>query len=242
MSELDANHQEEVKLTEEVAEDTPVTEGVVTEPVVEEPTDNAERSRLGRRFSALENRVDSVLEKIESWKPEPAPAPTESYEDDDMPMTRADLRNYISSEKKREADAAKSYDASYSKAVIQMGLDEEDDATFDAIVSKMNSDYNKKYSNDPVVDAERNYLRAAKAVLREAKKGNPLTKNEGKVNKGLGISGDTTVTNPEEKMPELDEAALEYVKKTGMTDEQVKEAFTRPSGIHAAGSVDISKI
>ena len=53
----------------------------VAEPVTGEPTDNAERSRLGRRLKTIEEKFDAFLSKLENQQPQAKPQENVTYDD-----------------------------------------------------------------------------------------------------------------------------------------------------------------
>lgn len=210
-------------------------EGDKEEKLQEEPTDNRERSNLGRKVAALEATIsDFIRAQTEVLEAKPAEE-VDLDLDGDMPLTKKDLDNYFA---KQTADKTK-YNTNYLNQVSKIGL-EDSDELFNSILAEMETGKYNFYTGDASRDAEVNYLKATKTVLSINKgKSNPLDKNKGKVTRGLGINGDTKVENRVAPLPELDEYAKSYAKKMGMTEDEIRGALAG-KGVKASGDTLIS--
>lgn len=197
-----------------------------------------ERSRLGRRISAIEResierneRLESAIGKIESFTV--GSRQQENDVVDDEYLTASKLNQVLNAREQKTNDDINVYQRDYKRALSRLG-DNEELEFYDAVVAEMTktgSPFNDILSDNPYADAEINYLRATKAVLKKANapKKNPL---EGKKPDGaLGVGGDTTITDKRTfTMPKLDADSQDYfnyVKRKGMKDTSIEKAFTK---------------
>jgi len=248
------DHPAEPVVEEEVVEEEPETpeESVaIDEPetpeepesseepeIPSEPDDNRERSNLGRRVKAMEENLNHFLnrfEQISSKIEQPKPARPELDEDADLdvPLTASEfesrIEKYEREKAERERSANANYVSGYQRSQISLGMDmsEEEHA---AVVQEMNTNFNVRHSNDPSLDAEKNFLRAqlslTKKQLEQTKvPKNPLEKNKGPAVKNLGGPSESTVDVRVKAKPKLDKFAAEFVAKTNMSDESVSAAL-----------------
>ena len=83
-------------------------------------------------------------------------------------------------------------------------------------------------TQDAATDAERNYLRAAKYLLKSKQAGtNPAFRQEPA--KGAAVPGNSQGKEGKPIMPELDEMSRAFVKEMGMSPEQVTKALSAKS-------------
>jgi len=244
-----AAEQPDPTLAEETpTEETPAEESSEEEPVEdtleeesEEPVDNAERSKLGRRVSAIESSIQTLVDEFRTiMKPAGKDdTPTDddadllSDEDEGDYVTKKELTGFyqkIRMQEAREADRIKSetdkYNSDYNSVFQELGK------TVDAeihteVLQEMKAHHNFKRSNSGVLDAELNYLKAKDAVFQKKAAGpkNPLDKNKDKDTKNLGSPSDTIVTGKADSPVKLDKYAAEFVARVGMSDDSVKSAL-----------------
>ena len=240
------DHSAEPEVEEEVVAEEPETPEelvVIDEPetpeeleIPPEPDDNRERSNLGRRVKAMEENLNHFLnrfEQISSKIEHPAPVVSDMDDDETPPLTRADLDAYLERRetekitRKQQVDSA--YVSGYQRSQISLGMDmSEEEHT--AVVQEMNTNFNVRHSDNPSIDAEKNFLRAqvslTKKQLAQSKvPKNPLAKNTGPAAKNLGGPSDTTSDVRQKAKPKLDKYAAEFVAKTKMSDESVAAAL-----------------
>lgn len=204
----------------------------------EELAEHRERSQLGRRVSAMEDnmkafmaQVGNAVERLEALgQPKGAgtydamhsvgmTAPS-SADDDDL-VTRGDFRTMLAEHEHETTKKHAEYETKYIAHLNTLKV--EDPENHEAVVNEMLANYNGKYSDDPVADAERNYFRAAKSVMKKGIKPNPL---KGSTNPpALGVGGDTPDKDKDTAVPKLDEIAQEFVNKMGLDETFVKEAL-----------------
>jgi hypothetical protein len=232
---------EEEEVAEEEATETEEEATEEAEDAPEEPEDNAERSRLGRRVSELETallqskqesetKLNETLEKLNSFlgkKDEP-----EEEEFFELPETKEDLAKLVreqlakvqNEEVTQKTQAVKDYESGYIDTVGTL-LEGEPDS--EEILKLIEDEFNVKHSKvdnlqSGMKDAAKNILAAKSKLLSGSTKTIPL---KGEKGKNLGGGGGDKVAKATKKMPKLDAAAAQYVKETGMTEEEVIKAF-----------------
>ena len=222
----DLNRAAEEKVEEEVVEEEVVEEEekVEEDKVVEEPTDGANRSKLGRKFKLLEDQVQTLVSELKN-KNEQIEEPNL---DPDEYMTRKDVDKYLESQRREDAANNRKYNSDYISSVLSLSSTEEDEGFLDRVLTEMDTNVKGRHTGNPEVDAKINYLEASQKVLRGNKKPNPLEKNTKKT-PGLGVDAVTKVTQTEKPLPELDEYAQDFLKKNPMSDEKIKEALSTTS-------------
>jgi len=223
--------EEAVVATEatEAEESATETEKEVPEEKKEE---QKERSRFGRRLSKMEQTLFDFMERtgqvLENFQRQPMEEKVtkqtlNELQDDDI-VTVRDLKRLWSEEQNKTMTAQKEYESGYVRHLKTIGGDEDPDLN-EEIVKEMMTNFNIRHSNDPQADAERNYYRAARVVLKKATpdKKNPL---KGEKPKGAtGVGGDTALKDRDLPIPELDEYAKEFVQKVGMKEDSIKKAL-----------------
>lgn len=240
----DETTEEEIE-SEEAAEEeaTEETEQEEVEDAPEEPVDNAERSRLGRRVSELEtallaakqesqastaqlNETLKQLTGVLGKKEEP-----EEEEFFELPETKEELAKLVREQLAKvqneaivqKTQAVKDYESGYIDTVGTLLEGEPDSAE---ILKLIEGEFNIKHSKvdnlqSGMKDAAKNIL-AAKNKLYSAKKA-PL---KGDKPRGpLGGGGGDKMPVAAKKMPKLDAAAAQYVKETNMSDDEVIRIF-----------------
>jgi len=211
--------QEEQQAEETQTDETPAEEE--TAEVTEEglPADHKERSDLGRKVSAMHRRMDEMtqtLSSLQSFLEANSQRRDENPIDPDEPLTMKDLQRYETEREKAKKREQKQYDDKYRNTVQGLGTDLTDEE-WTAVVEEMkNIPLNS--SNNPEIDAERNFYKAQgiyfrKSSTKSEKKVNPL-KGE-RANTGVATTQKTVVK--ETKMPKLDadaQAYYDYVART----------------------------
>lgn len=196
---------------------------------VEEPTDNAERSQLGRKVKGIEDSVRTLTENLNAFLATQN-RPKEVASDDEIPQyisTPDDLEKYNRAKAKKEQAMKQVYESNYVKMVRQIaGQDDDGDDVMKEVLS-LESPFNRYITGDPVVDARINYADAARAILKKKyvpAKAKPNVKGEkSQVSTSLNI---TTTERPSEGAEvALDDFAKEFINQTKMKDESVKEAL-----------------
>ena len=209
----EAGASEQTTPAEEVTE----TEDVIEEPVViqAEPSDNAERSKLGRKVKELEianAEMRDIINELRSPRRQIDDSLidmdniTMPDDDEEISFRKGDLRKEIVSIVKaaipkaipKELEKVSKKEAEYNRNVTKklgfLGADL-DDETFSEVSDALVKSF-KSYTGNPEVDAEMNYYKAKAEILekkvKSPKKNNPLDKNKGKDLKNLGGAGGET--------------------------------------------------
>lgn len=225
-AEVVATEEEAVEEThEEVIEDV-----VETEEEVKAKGEHKESSRLGRRLSAIEERMDVFLSQAEKLVTPKDEAIEEI--DPDMPVTLKEVEAYLGRKEETRRNGRVNYESAYVRSVA--GLAEGEDSDFaNRIMDEMESNYNAEYSKDGGRDAEINWLKASNAVLKKGtQKKNPLTGPKTKA--PLGVGGADTNTERGYTRPKLDAATEDLIARSNFSDEQLERALTS-NKIYSAG-------
>lgn len=107
-------------------------------------------------------------------------------------------------------------------------------------LQKVDSPFNLNRFNNPMVDARMNYLEAKSAILQKRLSKGQATPN---VFKGKPVNSPPTGTSVSTKtdtapvgdLPSLDEASLDFIKRTGMKPEAVNAALKSEMPYHLRG-------
>lgn len=192
-------------------------------PEKDEPDDNAERSRLGRKVKEQEQLLQTILLELQSLK-KPAAEPVEEEEDDEALAEEARLEKLLERIQQKKEAKKTSYESKYL-ATLHTITKDVDEAEHKAIVEIMLSKYNKVITENPEVDAELNYRKAEADYLRSG---------VGKRKAPLRGDKPPKVEIPESKKKgaealdvELDDFAKEFVAKTKMSTDSIKKALKK---------------
>lgn len=213
--------------------------------VPEEPEDNRERSQLGRRVKAMEDTVYELRGLIEQFVRgqqnqgrRQAPPEEEDFDDGyeeedsggrDEVVRKSDLPKLFQQWEEAKTSGQRKYEQGYiqsrEKWASELKLNPKQ---HDMVKQVMDEHFNVRYSNDPVRDSKENYLKAYSYILsgQLKKQRNPLAKNETEEQPPPGgASGSNSDFRAGEEL-QLDDAAAEFIKKTGMKEDSVKKALT----------------
>lgn len=239
---------EETQPTEQVQEETQAVEQTATEAEIpEEPADNAERSKLGRRLKGVEETINKIASFIEQQAQErqlqqfatpPVQQPTPQEEIPEYITTPAELEKYLAYRDGQKQRAETAYQGNYLKncqAMSRLDPDLSQD-----IFNEMVANFNTKHTGNAVVDSQLNWAQAKSSVLAKklAAKANPEPSERFQGTKTAlptGVSATTRTQPPKQTLPKLDEAALEFIKSTGMSDESVRAALSGEMPINLRG-------
>lgn len=228
----------ETQTTEKEEEPTESKE----DEVPEEPSDNAGRSKLGRRVSAIEASIQTLVDEMRTvLKPAENQETIESEEDtwlaenedEDEFISKRDLpglfEKFETLRTKKEAKVQKErdrYNAEYN-AVFQEYGKSTDPELHKQIIDEMIANHNVKRSNNGSLDGELNYLKAKATIIdkKSAETTNPLEKNKDKDLKNLGGPSDTIATPKESAPIKLDKYAAEFVSQVGLSEDSIKKAL-----------------
>lgn len=236
------------ELMDEVTETPEVEESqeeVQPEEVPEEPTDNRERSQLGRRVKSMEEKFDQFMERTGALlqaslqKPEEK-SPEPEIDPNFIPTNVAELNKWYETKEREKARRQEIYQSSYRSQLDVLGKDAESPEEHDAVVQEMMKNFNIKRSDNGVNDASINYLQAKVSYLRNkvVTPKNPLEKNKDKENKNLGGPAGTPSIKVKTPQPvKLDKYAADFVARVKMDDEKVQEALSGPTPTYLGGKV-----
>jgi hypothetical protein len=219
MSEEVEAQVEETSPQEEV--ETPTETEEVAHEVPEEPdpeTDNAARSKLGRRVAGLEEQLAQQTEVLrqllaQNQPPEPEPG------DDDYFITKENFDRMMERREAAKTKAQKEYEQGY-RAILGE-LKKENPENHEAVVKIMLDKYNVKRSGNPAVDAQLNY---AKAQVDFIKNGAKVNLRQDSAD-GAGVSAGTRTAPQKPKMPKLDPEAEAFLKDIGKDAEWAAKAL-----------------
>jgi len=236
-------------------------EGEQQEPQAEEPTDNAERSRLGRRLKATEDKLDAILARLQPAEPQPerpAAIPENVTYDDtfiqgkideavqagtlpETIMTPHDQYKVNQFVTQLQHQIGNEYAVRYLnnlKSPVLKG-DTPDDVHVEVLaeLQRVESPFNLRRYDNPTVDARMNYLEAKNAVLtKRLVSGKPPNVFKGK--KGelpTGTSVTTRMDTVADDIPVLYELSQDFIKRTGMSVDSVKAALKGATPLNLRG-------
>ena len=213
------------------------TDAAAEEEIPDEPDDHRERSRLGRRVSEIERmfkeRLDSLEELIKSnskpLEPERAVEPLE--EEVEFPYDgqeeferylRSFYRKMRTEEEKRQEEELREYQRTYTRAAeVLLSQYEPEEA---AMIEEMlrSEKYDRKWTDDPWADLQRNFEEAKKAALGGRKR------NVRKPARALGVGGGSKPP-PRKKILDLsglDNTVVQVIndmRAAGVSEEKIAE-------------------
>lgn len=215
------------------------------EVIPAEPSENSERSKLGRKVKYIEDTVINFQESFEekmnrlegllvssTRRQQVADEPygLEDDPDEEVIGTKAELKQFLNdynkeTESTRQENQVK-YERDYVQTIKRLGSEETEEDHKD-IYDEMMSHFNVRHSNNPLVDAEKNYLKATRSVLKKkvaapVEKKNPLKGNKPKAPLGAGGNNET-MPKKIKPMPKFDAAAQDFMRKSGITPERAAE-------------------
>jgi len=206
-----------------------------------EPDDHGERSALGRRVGEIDRtvnarmdqmmeRMDSFLQGVQTMQTPQQPAAPAYDPNEEIPMNMGELNTLLDARDQRrqqehEQDTTR-YESGYREQFTELvkGLDPEEGKK---VEDEMLANFNVRHSNDPTLDAERNFLRAENVVLRNRPPEKPKVNLRESTPKG-GASATTTATKTAATVTlDADAAGLvaDMKAKHGWTDEDTKNAL-----------------
>lgn len=205
----------EEALNEEV-EDLNVEEADVEEEVEEEidevlPQEHKERSNLGRKVAATFEKIDQIGEVLARQQEMIELIGGKDQEvdyEDDIPITKADLKKIESDKKKVVQDYENDFKTVFH--TLSEDLPEEDKEQIGALIL---TDFNLKSTNNGSLDGAQAFQRAKDTFYS---KQTPLRHN-----KVSGVTGKQKVSHKQKPLAKLDKATesyLGYIKRTRGAD------------------------
>lgn len=194
----------------------------------ETETEQQERSRLGRRVSNMEVKMDAFMNEARTFFQGSKPA-VNTPENPEYVSTADDVRRVLQDMEKEQKNAQVRYETDYVTQVIRLGAEEGlTDAEIGRMEDLLKTSFNKTYSEhkDPKSDAERNFLRAMRVIDKE-RNGQPDKEINLKGDKPVGTSINTNskVTDKTKTLIKLDEYAQKFVDYHKMDDDKVRKSL-----------------
>ncbi len=225
----------------------------------DEPADNRDRSRLGRRMKSLEETLNTLVSKLEGIvKPvETTVAPekvvygdeylaqqiTEAKEAGIIPDIITTPEDIIATNtfvnkvnQTMQIKYAQGYLGEVKRLQIAGEVPDKLHSEIMAELQSATSPFNQRHVDNPVIDARINYAEA-KAFLIEKKMAVPKSVFKGKQpDVATGVTASTRTDVVKDEMPALDEKANEFIRLTGMSPDSVKAALKEPMPFHLRGT------
>ncbi len=245
---------DQINKGEEQVVETRVEPEVVVKPPEEEPeepTDHGERSRMGRRIKRTEDMLDRILTKLDSINyptdrdTRRGREPIVGEEVPEVVSTPEDVERVINARDRKIQEEQGRYEQGYISTLNKIrpkNLDvKEETEIHEATLDLMEKEwkvFGLRRSDYPNLDAELNYSKAKAAILsRKMASPKPIKPNvKGErpvVSTNLSVST-STETSTSTGLPPLDEFAADFVKRTGMKEESVREALKGETPINLA--------
>jgi len=244
---------EEEKVVETKVEPEVVVKPPEEEP--EEPTEHGERSKMGRRIKRTEDMLDRILTKLDSIN-YPTDRDTrrgrEAVVEEEFSggiPTPEEVRKISRADRRQEEREIQEEQGRYEQGYISTlnkirpkNLDVKEEAEIhEATLDLMEKEwklFGLRRSDYPNLDAELNYSKAKAAILsRKMASPKPIKPNvKGErpvVSTNLSVSSGSE-SQPSTGLPPLDEFAADFVKRTGMKEESVREALKGETPINLA--------
>lgn len=223
----------------------PQADGLTVKPIEEE--DHSEKSRLGRKVKRMEEQFSNVLERFDDFMSRstpPQPSPPLVGSTDELPefiQTPEDVERVVNARERKIATAQQLYSGNYIKQL--QGLGNVNTEIHDDILNEMaaNPNFNTRHTGNPIVDARLNYAEAKASVLAKKTAGTkpniPVSGGSPIAPTGISATSRNAVT-PTSDLPELSEASKEFIRRTGMSEEDVKAALTGNAPLSIMGGLN----
>ena len=193
----------------------------------DEPVDNKERSRLGRRFTQLETEFQSqkeTLARMESMLatshalPVPSSEPEDEFDSDKI-LTVGEFEKYERTKRERAERQQIAYRNSYIQTIKSLNTDPEMHAEIEQELLTNVAEYPTHTAHaNPVHDARVNY-RLARAAIIEKKYAVPKPNVRGGTHAPTGVTATTRTTTAPKEVVKLDEATSKFAKAMGLEED-----------------------
>jgi len=231
---LDKAAEEAGTLDIEEETDENLNEEEEREGLEEEPEDNAERTKLGRKVKAQEDLLNDLNVKLDlllSNKVEGLGKEEELEVEDefdyDEPLTAKSLKSLLPKLLREDSDSKTKKQATYEKGflaeIVSQGMNM-DETVHDEITQVLLEKYNKIITGDPKVDAELAFLKAERDYTL-AHTGNKKKVLRSNVAPEIDKPGRKGAAPKAVKMKKLDKSAQDFVDKLGLDAEFVQRAL-----------------
>ncbi len=247
----DQEEKAEEKVVETTVEPEKVVKSIEEEP--EEPTDHGERSRMGRRVARMEQQFEQIISKLDSINYPQDRGTIRSREttienNEEIPeivSTPQDVERVINARDRKIQEEQTKYEGEYISTLNKLrpkDMDVKEEAELhEETLSLMEKEwkvFGLRHSNYPNMDAELNYSKAKAAILSKKmaspKPIRPNVKGERPVVSTSLSVGSGGESHASVGLPPLDDFAADFVKRTGMKEESVREALKGDTPINLA--------
>lgn len=205
-----------------------------------EDMDHGEKSRLGRRVSFIENKIDELMNRMDTQlsdivsamgerrEPTVTTTTTTTEDDDDYIATEQDVRRVVKKMQEQDRVASAEYSKQYTDKFKTFKSN--DAENYDAIWNEMYANFNEVITGNAEVDAEINYNKAARSVLSKKLAGKNTTTSVVKDDHVLpaGTSTTTMSDTPPERKITLSADAQEWASKFNLKSEDIQRALSKP--------------
>jgi hypothetical protein len=253
----DQNAQEVKQEHQEVHEEHQETP---KEEIQEEPADNAERSRLGRRMKTIEDDLKKLINHFggaaQSTQPEQTQVPANvtynnKFVQDQMeaavergelpativtPQDQYVVNQFINGLKK---SIGNQYAVGYIKTLQSPTLrgDTPDEIHAEVVteLQRVESPFNLRRYDNPQLDAQLNYMEAKNHILQQklaSSKPPNVFKGVPKGSPPIGTSTTTKSAAVADDLPALDAHSQDFIKSQGMSPESVRAALKSDMPFH----------
>jgi hypothetical protein len=180
--------------------------------------------------------LEAALGRIETLTSTPAKeVEDEDALDDGDFIKKSDIPGLLKAEKEKETAARTAYESTYLSKVLEIGKSKGmDDDLQDEIYEEMMANFNVIHTNDPGIDAEKNFNQAHIAILERKVSGkpeNPLKGGKPKVPVGVGGGTDNKPKKPKAAV-KLDDHAAEFIKDSKLSVDEAAEILSKSEKPH----------
>lgn len=206
-----------------------------TDPGVEEPVDNKERSRLGRRFTQLETEFKQQRETLARMEqmlasPHALPsAPPEDEFDSDKILTVGEFEKYEQRKREKAERQQAEYRSVYIQTIKSLSTDPEMHSEIEKELLTNVAEYPTHTGHkNPMHDARVNY-RLARAAVIEKKFAVTKPNVRGGNNAATGVTATTRTQAAPKKIVKLDEVTAKFARAMGHSEDSdfVQKSVTR---------------
>lgn len=232
----------------------PTVEGSEDEEGEDEDLDeHKDRSRMGRRLKRLEGTIESLLHKLEAQEQQrqvreyflqqQLAAARQNPDVHDEPnmeselvSTDTDVERVMDKRERRKAEEAERYQNTFVATLN--GLAGSNPKMHKVIVNELITNFNKRVTGNPQIDARLNYAEAKSAVMAKIAASKTVEKPKpniaGNTQSATGVSASSTAqkTKGADIWSRLDKEAAEYARAVGMKEDDIEAALAGETPIN----------
>jgi len=216
----------------------------VKEEIEEEPLDQKERTKLGRKVERIEDTLNTFLEKMDTFLEVQTRSQSsrDKEPEEELPevvSTSSDVFKVLDTWERKKAERVQTEKENYEKGYLKRfrQLQTEDPDSSEEVFKEMFEHFNVARTGNSEVDAELNYAKAKASLLSRQgpRKAKPNVRSE-----TPGVSTDMSVesksSSSRTKNIDLDPFAKEFVEKIGMKPEEIEAALSGETPLHLVKS------